>query len=1143
MTVSASFDALVAVATAELRGALRRWRIWLCVGPGIATLFAVYGFYAYAHAELSDAEAVMAYFSPRFAASYGNAYVLWLLLVGVLFLAYDLADRDRRERIDEVIDARSVSTVGLLSGRLVGVVLAAWLPLAVACGLIQLYGFAARETGLRLGEPVEPAAQAAFVFLDAFPVMTLWVAIILFLRSTLRRRWAVLAAAVALLASQMWLFASAPAYLSAATSPLAASVGWASDMLPRFADATSSVQRGASLLVAAALVVSAAAADRRADGVPRARRLATGLALAAVGVAAMSWLGIRGEETNRTRSEWLAEHRRAATAAVLPDVQRLTGVVRMQPGNLLSVDLVLEFVLDDPPGGAVTFTLNPGMRVEHLRLDGQPASYRHSQGLLTIDRGSAWVGTPYSLALRASGVPDERFAYLDSATDWRLRPVANRLGLLGSKSVIFDARYVALMPGSAWLPRSGTIIARPDHAPDFYSLDLAVEVPDGWSVAGPGRSRRDVERSWRFRLAPGAPVPGVGLFAGPYTRFSTKVRDVGLELLIHPGHRRNFQLFADAGERLLADFDELLVEADGLGLGYPYDGLSLVEVPARLRTYAGGWRMGSVMALPGVLLLREPGFPTARFDKLLEPAAYEQQDGGLVAAKMWTLLAHTLNDWGGGDLLAGFARHLVRMQTAATGPGASAVDMVTEELAFRVVSERNDFPVAKAFTAHHFDRSPYFGAPLGELVRSVVGGYVYQLPRLFYPFVDRPSVWEFASLVSFAGLAHHVDRDLAAEALLLRGTAVARTIYDGLGRQGAASLLAGLRRDHEGTGFDVGVVAAEPQLAHLLGDWLGTTGMPGFLVSTAEGYRLPDTDDGMARYQLLVHVRNDEPAPGLVRVSTLRWNIARGGTAPIPIDGHQALEIGLVVSTPPNQLWLHSHLSLNRRSLRIELPEYAVDVVSGLEPFEGARPSDWQPKMLDGVVIDDLDAGFSVEDEDLGPRLEGGVGGAFGLWDIELDQGLPVWERQRGEWSRRSTPSAWGKYRRTTVQARAGSGSRRVAFAAHLPEQGKWRLDYHVPNRYLPAPEGYSEDVAITSFGELRVLDMLIASDHGATRIAFDAGAAEVGWNKVGDFDLDGGDVRLVVTNRTDGEVVVADAIRWSRITVDPASLDMLPAR
>ena len=255
-------------------------------------------------------------------------------------------------------------------------------------------------------------------------------------------------------------------------------------------------------------------------------------------------------------------------------------------------------------------------------------------------------------------------------------------------------------------------------------------------------------------------MPEVGLFAGPYKRFTTRVRDVDLALLVHPAHRGSFQFFADAGEGLLADLDELLREVDGLGLGYPYDGLTVVEVPARLRTYAGGWRMGSAMALPGVLLLREQGFPTARFEAFSDPARYGQWERGIPAAKGWVLRAHTFNDRGGGDLLAGFVRHLSGLQTAARGTEASAADMVSQELAFRVVSGNIDCPLAKTFTAHHFDGSPYFGAPLGELVRSAAGGYVDQLPRLFYPFVDRPSVQELASRIPLAGLAEHVEQRL-----------------------------------------------------------------------------------------------------------------------------------------------------------------------------------------------------------------------------------------------------------------------------------------------------------------------------------------------------------------------------------------------
>lgn len=1129
MTVLPGLDAAVAVAAGELRGARRRWRTWLCVGVGISVLFVLHGFYAYAHAEMSGSDAAMAFFSPRFGASYGQAYVLWLLLAGLLLVAFDVRHRDRRERMADVLDARPVSNVAVLFGRLAGIVLAAWLPLAAACVLIQVLGLGGRASGLWFGQPVEPYARAAFVCVDALPVMVLWVATILFLSAYFRARLPVVAVAVVLLAVQIWAHASAPAYLAALVSPLSAKVGWASDMVPRFADTVFVVQRAAGLLVAAGLVLLAAATDRRADGVGPCRRVAAGLSLVALGVAGVVCLGVHAEAGNRLRSEWLASHGHA-TAAATPDLVRLTGDVRIAPGDDLRATLELQFLVDADPETGVAFSLNPGMQVEGLRLDGDPAPFRHDQGLLVIEvNPPSSVTRMHKLELTVAGIPDARFAHLDSAVDWRHRPVTNRMGLLGTESLIFDHRYVALMPDGAWLPRSGPNTAAGGRKTDYFNLDLAVRVPAGWSVAGPGRGLREPDRSETIRFAPGAPVPDVALFAGPYRRLATDARGVQFELLLHPRHVDNVAFFADAADRLKNRIGEFLSEAEQLGLAYPYDGLSVVEVPSRLRTYRGGWLMPTAMALPGVLLLREQGLPMASFERRFRDASvYEGLDGGITAAKVWGLRAYTFNDRGGGDLLAGFANQLFGMQTAAAGAGADVVDMVSRELMSRLLLESNHIPIPKEFSAHQFDAGQYLGAPIGEVIRGAIGGYVWHLPRIFYPFVDRPSVWELAAQVPLAEMPYHQDHRGAMEALLLKGTAMARSLYDGLGRQGAAALLAGIRKTHAGAAFGTDRLAATPELNTLLGDWLTETGMPGLHTSAARMYRLGDESDGTPRYQILVQVRNDEPVPGVVRISDERWNVAQRGTAPIRIEGRESVEVGWIVPAPPNQLWLHSHLSLNRQSLRIALPSAPnSEVVSSLAPFEGARPVDWRPDAPPGIIVDDLDAGFTLQDETGGLRLRGGVGDAFRLWEVELDQGLPVWERQRGEWSRRPTPTAWGKYRHTAVQARGAAGSRKVAFAAELPTPGDWSLYYHLPDRHLPAPDWADEDTEITSFGALGVMDLRVVSGGAETPVAFDAGAAEVGWTKVGDFELPDRDVRVVVSNRTDGETVVADAIRW----------------
>ncbi len=47
------------------------------------------------------------------------------------------------------------------------------------------------------------------------------------------------------------------------------------------------------------------------------------------------------------------------------------------------------------------------------------------------------------------------------------------------------------------------------------------------------------------------------------------------------------------------------------------------------------------------------------------------------------------------------------------------------------------------------------------------------------------------------------------------------------------------------------------------------------------------------------------------------------------------------------------------------------------------------------------------------------------------------------------------------------------------------------------------------------------------TPIRFEAAAANIGWNKLGDFSVSEAHVRLEVGTRSNGEIVVTDATRW----------------
>ena len=1118
---------LIAAAVAELRTASRLTRTRLFIVLAVLTTFGCYfavsGFHAMGSVELPRA-----FPPPRFLISAFGSPMLWLLLAGTVFMAFDIGVRDRRERIADVLDSRPVANVYLLGGRLCAVVLTAWVPVVFAAVAIQLYGVAARAFEWPFGDVVEPASLIVFLTVDALPALAVWAATVMLLAAVLRNRLAVATVAMGLLGLHFWWLSTVPPWLLALLA--FAPDRLVSDLTTSIPDARTFLQRGSVLLCAVGFLFLAAVCVARRDSGSRLRCAVTGAALAVVGFAGIGVAVQRASGDLDQRATWLAAHQQARDPN--PEIEQLRGDVFIDPGSGLDIDVELRLAWPAEPHPRAVFSFNPGMVVEQLAVDGQSASFEHRDGLLTVELPTA---TAFSMTLRASGIPDSRFAYLDDMTGGMAVDVRRRLHALGSKAALFEREFVALMPGAYWLPVPGPALAR-DGGRDFFTVDLTVQAPTGWLVAGPGR-RQPVGGSI-VRFASVAPVPEVGLIASRFERRATVIDGIEFELLLNPAHTASLDFLADAGAALVERLNEHLdLVNNTMDLAYPYDALSVVEVPTTLRGYGGGWRMPSLLALPGVLLLPEDGFPTARF------RADDEDDGeGAEPASVLRAVENQLRrDISGGNPFAGVARNLFLFQTGAKGAGAAALEFVCHELTMRLLVGDQD-----NFSARIYSSAPSIKELLVQTFAQVLNsGSGSSAVRLFGVGSPTPAIWDRASGQSLAAL-DTTDPAGAVNVLSLKGTAFARAIIDGLGVARTSRLLAELRRRYMGRTFTTAEFAALDEelggdVEALLGDWLHETALPGFLVSPVTHARLPDTPSGQPRYQATLHVRNNETVPGVAR---LRYRMGREEThrfgQPFRVAATASAEVGLITAEPLSEVWLEPYLSMNRRPVRLRLIEQRE--APGMVPFAGTRSSTWQPAPTTGVVVDDLDAGFSVfvESSQTSVRLAGTTAGPTP--DQELDQGLPVYDRSDNparldEWARDEQPDSWGEYRHTVVRASAGGGEHKAMFTAELPTGGRWRLAYYLPDLSVQHRRDGRFDLSVQITLEdwpddpdaLGSYDMTLraGSAFDAT-LDFDGSAAQPGWNALGEFDLEAGPVSLIVSNRTDGQVVVADAVRWT---------------
>ena len=245
-------------------------------------------------------------------------------MAAAAFLAFDTGTRNGRERIADVVDSRPIGNLALLTGRLLGMLAVVWVPLFGVVLIVQLFGFVSRAVGWWLGDPVEPVAQTAFLLMDGLPILAFWIALVMVLVAAVRNRLLVLLLAAATLGVQLWAYGAVPASLYGPLSLLSAQIGWASEIVPRFADIGTVVQRGALILFASALVCVAAVATPRSDGVSTFRPLVVAAVLFAVGGLGVAWTTARSLADTDARERWLAVHEDAA-GAVRPNVERIAG--------------------------------------------------------------------------------------------------------------------------------------------------------------------------------------------------------------------------------------------------------------------------------------------------------------------------------------------------------------------------------------------------------------------------------------------------------------------------------------------------------------------------------------------------------------------------------------------------------------------------------------------------------------------------------------------------------------------------------------------------------------------------------------------------------------------------------------------------
>ena len=1157
---------LWAVVSAELRSGRRLIRTWVFVAIALVAVGFTWLWYSLGHTFVSWVSPFAGLLGPHYIVANLGSTIVLLFSVGIIFLAFDVRTRDLRDRIQEAIDTRPISNFELLLGRLLGVVLLLAIPAITMILILWLLGFVAEVANFRFGATSEPISVVSFLVWDIVPNLFLWGALTVFVAVVVRYRLLVVVIVGGLLFAYYSLSNRIPFFLASALSTYTGADAYPSALAPQFFDLDIVLNRICILLFAFGLLAVVSTVLLRQSPEGRNTRLLTA-GSAAVAISVCGILGLVQVKVGEFRqadswSEYHAQYQSNSRTAI----ESISGKVEIFPGRKIELDLLLELSTSSSKSGDVWLvSLNPGYRIKTLELNGSSETdFEFENGLIKIPAPDSDTGAA-KVKLVASGVPDPMFAYLDSSLKWTEMDYTQARGAFrfGTKSYIFHPQFVVLMPGVSWFPASGSSFGRSnwhERSQDFFDLDIEVTVPGNWTLAGPG-TRELVEQARRttFRFNPRNPIPEIALVGSVFERRSTIVEGIEFELLLSKKHTTNLDTLEEVVPALQEWLGETLSTARELGMEYPYGTLSLVEVPVSMRVYGGGWRMDSVFAPPGIQMLRESGFPIARFDYLIEAQRAELDDPEVLSNYMLDLLrTYFQNDFDGGNPFLHFGTKYVAHQTLPEGRGALAMDFLVTELANDLLtSEEGYFSVQTALS----------GDVLSRVSNSTInsgGGFgsnaSFENLNWRGQFSRKPSVWELMIESPLSELDFEGNPIDTYHLLLLKSSEISAQILEFAGEQKAGAFLSELvgryrgesydEEDLLGTATDVGL-----DLESILGDWLHSVGLPGFIASEPSVIRLADSSSGELIYQTSFVIRNDEPTPGIVGVSyvddlsteELELEILR-------IDGLTSLQVAFQSSFPPTRIVLDPYLSLNREAFELNIPRRDNHEISDEPILPYVAETEWVPHDSNVVVVDDLDDGFSsVGQADEGEETAGDP--LIPTWltfvlgvdstPLEIDQGMPQLSHalrtlsnnpfDTGQWYRESEPSSYGKYRHTHAINFVQSDSARAKFTANIPASGLWKLELHIPDAvqrkqysstYSPSPGSiisWSRPISLSN------LVITIVANGNRKSIDFDAGDSIDGWNELGIHQVEAGTTEVILAPTTHG-ASIGDAVRWSLV-------------
>lgn len=803
-------------------------------------------------------------------------------------------------------------------------------------------------------------------------------------------------------------------------------------------------------------------------------------------------------------------------------------------GTRISVVSGMELVNNNPAGmDTLVLNLNSGLVIDEAKLNGEAVSAIRKGHLILVPlKSTLGAGEQATLEIAYSGSMDEALCYLDIDKEQRNQKFGEFVLNVDKRFAFITPDYLLLTREASWYPETGTTYTTKNFGWNrLYFTDFSLEVKTDTALRAVSQGAIELAEPGVYRFKNDNPLTQISLAIGRYEHKKLEVSGIEFGVWNIKGHDFYTDAFPEIRDTIPALLEERLRDfLRTYNLRYPFKRLNIVEVPSQFKPFERTWTFAQETVQPEQVFIQEKGYLLRDFDfsnQIKQIKRWSSRNGESLTDKDLQIRVFT-------NLTGNFTREGGRPNFNMQAGGAMQ--------ATETVNPHFIFPHLYYFSYHiRSNRWPVTNLVMEAYLKSQSS----DMRSMWMRDMTGLSEDEMASIAlqdrSFEELLQDPrQRKIIDNLIKLKGDVLFTNIQAAAGEQEFTQFLRGMLRNNQFRVIrfdDFDQQLSEEfniALSPIMNNWFREKELPGYLFSPVTAVNTKAGDQ--IRTMVSLSASNTSTVDGIVKL-TFRMGgpggggpgrgFMRGGPGMdnsqnkiLTLKAGETKKISYLFDSEPRGLTINT---LTSRNIPQTIMQFFGRIEEDLkvQPVEGEFIQTQQVAVLqpNEMVVDNEDAGFShsvsentsllhkliIKEDETGLKYAG-----FNSFRAPLN------------WTLTTNSGFYGLYVRSAYYIKSGTGDQTAAWDLPVTEPGNYDIyTYITPvgGRGGPRRQGGGGE-------EKGEYQYIITHDDGEAEQTLQINSATPGWNLLGSYYLSPENSKVVLTNKSTLQSVVADAIK-----------------